>query len=264
MISQAIKTYLARLTRKLILRGRADVGFFSAEGYQQAPDEPQQQISAQRYQHYGLTTEPPDGAEIIVVAVNGGASNRASIAEHTQDEPRMDAGEVTLWSKFGQRILLDKNQEIHVTNGNGGTVDAAGAVVTLGQDAAVARDLTVGRDFRTGHELGSGDGSLSVAPGPSATGCIATGDDTSFELQFDVPNMATLAAGTSIATVYFARAFASAPRAVVSANSGGWPAGVAFAYSASTTDVTITYMGMNPITGPSAGLTLTVFVRGKG
>ena len=79
----------------------------SMEGYASAPDEPQQSIVAKRAQHYGLTTEPPEGAEVITLAINGGASNRVAIAETVVGEPEIENKEVLLWSEFGQRVYLD-------------------------------------------------------------------------------------------------------------------------------------------------------------
>lgn len=258
-ISQELKTYCASFVRKLILRGRAAVGYFSMEGYQSAPDEPTQAITAKRAQHYGLTTEAPAGAEVVVLAIGGGASNRVAIAEYLTDEPEIENGEVLLWSRTGQRVLLDKNGRISLDNGDGGTVVVDGDTTTVSQNLVVARDLT------TDHLLGGGDVSHAVTPStPKITSASASGDDLSFTLSFMVANSQTLSAGDLIATVTLARAYASAPRCVVSPQSDTWPvAGVSFsARATSGSTVGIYYQGANAIPGPSPSLAVSVFVLG--
>ena len=110
----AVKNWCARLTRKLILRGRAATGYYSLEGHRQAPDEPEQAIVARRAGHYGLVSECPDGAEVVVLAVNGGKTNRVAVGEWLTDEPTVDRDgcEVLLWCKHGQRVLLNKDGDV--------------------------------------------------------------------------------------------------------------------------------------------------------
>lgn len=277
--SQEIKTYLARLVRKLILRGRAATSYYSLEGYQSAPDEPVQNIIAQRYQHYGLLSEPPDGAEVIALAINGGASNRIGIAEHVTDEPTLQDQEVLLWSRYGQRLLLDNNSRVNVNNGDGGSIVVEGDTTTISQDMTVvrdltvtrdifgSRDLTVARDSKADHVIGSGDAVLTAtAAYPSIVlNVSATGDDTSFDLNFDVANGNTLLGGMDIATVNFRRAFASAPRCVVSLVNSSWPTGSALGYSCTDGNgVLVRYQGSTSIAGPVTGLKCTVMIRGRG
>jgi len=258
-ISQELKTYCASFVRKLILRGRAAVGYFSMEGYQSAPDEPTQAITAKRAQHYGLTTEAPDGAEVVVLAINGGASNRVAVAEYTTDEPEIENGEVLLWARTGQRLLLDKDRRIRLDNGDGGTLVMDGDTTTASQNLVVARDLT------TGHILGGGDVSHAVTPStPKITSASASGDDLSFTLTFMVANSQTLSAGDLIATVSLARSYPSAPRCIVSPQSDTWPvAGVSFSARATGGGtINVYYQGANPISGPSPTLAVAVFVLG--
>lgn len=129
MISRELRTYLARLVRKLVIRGRASVGYFSAEGYESAPDEPQQSMAVKRGQHYGFTSEPPEGTECAVLAINGGASNRVSVAEWTTDEPVIDVPgmEVLMWCRNGQRILLNKDGDVVIYPKAGRNVLLGGA-----------------------------------------------------------------------------------------------------------------------------------------
>lgn len=264
-VSQEIKTYCARFVRKLILRGRAAVCFYSMEGYASAPDEPQQSIVAKRAQHYGLTTEPPEGAEVITLAINGGASNRVAVAETVVGEPEIENKEVLLWSEFGQRVLLDKNLQIRLDNGNGGTLVMNAESTNITQDAAVARDLQVNRDTKVDHLLGGADAVMLTVPSGGVVVASALGNDLAFDLTFAVPNSVTIAPGTMIATVTFSRAFATgkAPRFVASPKSGAF--GVAASFGATVNGVTacdVYWHGM-PLTGPLADLVCTVAVFGK-
>ena len=267
MITQELKTYLTRLTRKLILRGRAAVGYYSMEGYQSAPDEPTQNIVAKRVQHYGFVSEPPEGAEVVAVAIGGGASNRAAIAETVTGEPEIENKEVLLWSEFGQRVLLDASLQIRADNGNGGLLVMNGETTNITQDVAVARDLQVNRDTKVDHLLGGSDAVLTCVPNVAGGFATATalGNDLAFDVTFTVAPSVTVNPGTKLATVTFARAFGIglAPRFVASAKSGAF--GVAAAFGAQPNGVTScdVYWQGAALNGPLADLVCTVAILGK-
>lgn len=265
MITQELKTYCARFVRKLILRGRAAVGYYSMEGYASAPNEPQQAITAKRAQHYGFTSEPPDGAEVIALAINGGASNRVAVAETVVGEPEIENKEVLLWSEFGQRIHLDKNLQIRLDNGNGGTVVMNGDATNISQDAAVARDLQVNRDTKVDHLLGGEDAVMLCVPSGGVVVASALGNDLAFDLTFAVPNSVTIAPGTMIATVTFARAFATgkAPRFVASPKSGAFGVPASFGATVNGTTAVDVYWHGQALNGPLANLVCTVAIFGK-
>lgn len=130
------KSWAARLVRKLILRGRAAAGYYSLEGYRAAPDEPEQSIAARRAGKYGIVSECPAGAEVVVLAINGGASNRVAVGEWLTDEPEVEQDEVLLWSKFGHRLLLRKDGDVVI-------YPKAGRKVLLGSDDGTACDPVV-------------------------------------------------------------------------------------------------------------------------
>lgn len=267
MVTQEIKTYCARFVRKLILRGRAAVGYYSMEGYANAPNEPQQAPTAKRAQHYGFVSEPPDGAEVIALAINAGASNRVAVAETVVGEPEIENKEVLLWSEFGQRVLLDKNYRVDIDNGNGGTVEVAGFTTTIADDAVVARDLTVNRDTRVDHLLGGSDVVLTCVANVAGGFATATalGNDLAFDVTFTVAPSVTVNPGTKLATVTFARSFdvGLAPRFVASAKSGAF--GVAAAFGAQPNGVAScdVYWQGAALNGPLANLVCTVAVFGK-
>ena len=265
MNAQEIKTYCARFVRKLILRGRAADGYYSMEGYASAPNEPQQAPTAKRAQHYGFTSEPPDGAEVIALAINGGASNRVAVAETVVNEPEIENKEVLLWSEFGQRIHLDKNLQIRLDNGNGGTVVMNGDATNITQDAAVARDLQVNRDTKVDHLLGGEDAIMLCVPSGGVVVASALGNDLAFDLTFAVPNSVTITPGTMIATVTFVRAFATgkAPRFVASPKSGAFGVPVCFGATVNGTTAVDVYWHGQALNGPLANLVCTVAILGK-
>ena len=267
MITQELKTYLTRLTRKLILRGRAAVGYYSMEGYQSAPDEPTQNIVAKRTQHYGFVSEPPDGAEVVAVAIGGGASNRAAIAETVTGEPEIENKEVLLWSEFGQRVLLDAALQIRADNGNGGLLVMNGETTNITQDVAIARDLQVNRDTKVDHLLGGSDTVLTCVANVAGGFATATalGNDLAFDVTFTVAPSVTVNPGTKLATVTFARAFGIglAPRFVASAKSGAFGAAAAFGAEPNGVDKCDVYWHGAALNGPLANLVCTVAILGK-
>lgn len=130
MIAPAIRDWirnrLASMVRLTTIRGRDAKGIYSCDGYRH-PDDPESVVVAKRGQHYGFCSEPPsDGTCVAVaVAVGGGASNRVAIAEYSTNTPEIEEGEVILWTKFGQRVLLNKDGDVVV-------VPATGRKVLLG------------------------------------------------------------------------------------------------------------------------------------
>lgn len=130
MIAPAIRDWirnrLASMVRLTTIRGRDAKGIYSCDGYRH-PDDPESVVVAKRGQHYGICSEPPnDGTCVAVaVAVGGGASNRVAVAEYSTNTPEIEEGEVLLWTKFGQRVLLNKDGDVVV-------VPAAGRKVLIG------------------------------------------------------------------------------------------------------------------------------------
>jgi phage gp45-like len=237
------------------------------EGYQSAPDEPTQNIVAKRVQHYGFTSEPPDGAEVIAVAIGGGASNRAAIAETVVGEPEIQNREVLLWSQFGQRVLLDAALQIRADNGNGGLLVMNGETTNITQDAAIARDLQVNRDTKVDHLLGGSDAVLTCVANVAGGFATATalGNDLAFDVTFTVAPSVTVNPGTKLATVTFARAFGIglAPRFVASAKSGAFGAAAAFGAEPNGVDKCDVYWHGAALNGPLANLVCTVAILGK-
>lgn len=90
------------------------------------------QSDLERVQDYGLTSNPPIGSEAVVLYV-GGSKGHGIVIKTDSGEFRvqsLESGEVCIYSKFGQKILLDKNGEI-VTSNSGGqtTLDSSGVLI---------------------------------------------------------------------------------------------------------------------------------------
>ena len=118
------------MIRLTTIRGRDSKGIYSCDGYRH-PDDPESVVVAKRAQHYGFCSEPPnDGTCVgVAVAVGGGASNRVAVAEYSTNTPEIEEGEVVLWTKAGQRVLMNKDGDVVV-------YPAAGRNVVLGSASA--------------------------------------------------------------------------------------------------------------------------------
>ena len=270
-IRDRLKTHLARLVRKTILATATASGYDQVEGYEPAADEPRYGFGARRMQSYGFTSYVPEGAEVVVLAVGGGSNNRVYVASELPGAaPTLEKGEVSIYSKFGQRLLLDKNSRVSVDNGDDGTLVVVGDKTTISQDLAVSRDLTVSRDGRinrdlvVNHLIGDGDITHGAIPNaPVIASADAVGDDVSFDLTFSVAAMQTLASGAVVATVGLARSYGSEPRCVASPKSGSFPGPASFGAAAAAPGVIeVRYYGQ-PISGAVTGLSCTVFIVGK-
>lgn len=183
VIRDWIRNRLASMVRLTTIRGRDAKGIYSCDGYRH-PDDPESVVVAKRAQHYGLCSEPPnDGTCVAVaVAVGGGASNRVAVAEYSTNTPEIEEGEVVLWTKFGQRLLLNKDGDVIV-------IPAAGRKVLLGSatgtDPVVLKSelnsqLSTLKTWLNGHThpVPAGPGTSSVASTPIGTLSVSGSSNT--------------------------------------------------------------------------------------
>ena len=177
MIAPAIRDWirnrLASVVRLTTIRGRDAKGIYSCDGYRH-PDDPESVVIAKRAAHYGFCSEPPnDGTCVAVaVAVGGGASNRVAVAEYSTNTPEIEEGEVVLWTKAGQRVLLNKDGDIVVYPAAGRNVVLGSAsagdcdpVVTRGELNTLLSSLRTAYNSHT-HPVPAGPGTSSA---PTAT-----------------------------------------------------------------------------------------------
>ena len=113
---------LRSIVRFLTVRGRKAARYFSCDGWPTGTDEPQRSDFAQIGQHYGLVSELPDNGKCVAVGVNGGATNLISVAEIDPDAPTVEQGEVLLYAKWGQRVLLKNNGNVVIMPSSTGKI----------------------------------------------------------------------------------------------------------------------------------------------
>lgn len=95
-----------------------------------------------RYQHYGFTSVPEDGAECVLAAVGG---HRDHLVVLACDDPRyrkknLQPGEVALYHKSGSYVLMKANGDVQVFSATKLEVDAPS--VTMSGTLAVTGNIT--------------------------------------------------------------------------------------------------------------------------
>lgn len=96
----------------------------------------------ERFQQYGFTSVPEDGAEAVLLCVGGRREHAIAIAvDHREHRLKgLEGGEVALYHKDGAKVVLKASGDIEVTPKSGSDV------VLAGGSAQVARvgDATAG------------------------------------------------------------------------------------------------------------------------
>lgn len=89
-------------------------------------------VSAQRFQEYGFTSVPQQGAEAAVASMSGVASHLVILA--TDDgryrPTNLQAGQVALYTDEGDQIVFERGRVIAITAGNALNVTAPQVTVT--------------------------------------------------------------------------------------------------------------------------------------
>ena len=82
-------------------------------------------------QHYGFASVPKSGAHGVALFVGGARDDCVLVASQGAPSgiPSLDAGEVALFSEFGQKVVLDKNGDVVVAPANGKNVIMNGRVI---------------------------------------------------------------------------------------------------------------------------------------
>ena len=82
-------------------------------------------------QHYGFASVPKSGAHGVALFVGGARDNSVLVASQGAPDgiPALDAGEVALFSEFGQKVILNKNGDVVVASANGKDVIMNGRVI---------------------------------------------------------------------------------------------------------------------------------------
>lgn len=221
-------------------------------------------------QHYGFRSRPGPRAEGFVAMARGEASQRVLIATRSRsDEPaELAEWEVDLFSRFKQRLHMDKDGRLVLTVDSGSEVlqdqhgailltSAEGATVELDRDGAILAtskgdaELALSKDDTTvgfTHPAGRGDapsaavvvgGALGAAPvladGPNGT-------DVAFDVSVQADPMMAGAPG-DVVEITFAKPLTREPQVFIQARNADAAAagtvGGTWWYTATTTKITI-------------------------
>lgn len=124
--------------------------------------------AVERFQQYGFTSVPEEGAEAVALGVGGSRSHMVVIAVDDRRYRKRDLkpGEVSVYSKFGDYVLLKEDGTIEVKASSKVYVDApevectgnlivAGNIACAGQVSDAAGSMQEMRDRYNGHVHGS-------------------------------------------------------------------------------------------------------------
>ena len=82
------------------------------------------QDNVERLQSYGITSNPPRGSETLVVNIGGNKDHTVAIVTDSGEYrvQSLASGEVCIYSKFGQKILLSSTGDIVINDGTDSSV----------------------------------------------------------------------------------------------------------------------------------------------
>lgn len=97
-------------------------------------------------QHYGFASRPDSGAKAVALFVGGSRDNGVVVATQGAPSgiPDLDDGEVAVFSRYGQKILLDKDGNVQVIPASGKDVIFEGRVVAKDDIISESNILSVG------------------------------------------------------------------------------------------------------------------------
>lgn len=116
----------------------------------------------ERFQNYGHTSVPPEGAEAIVLGLGGARAGLVAIAvEHKGSRPKdLEAGDSCLYHLEGHRIILRKNGVIEIATKTV-TLTATEKFTIISPDNEIQGPLHVTGPITSDEDVTAGDISLS-------------------------------------------------------------------------------------------------------
>lgn len=116
----------------------------------------------ERFQNYGHTSVPPEGAEAIVLGLGGTRAGLVAIAvEHKGSRPKdLEAGDSCLYHLEGHRIILRKNGVIEIA-AKTVTLTATEKFTIISPDNEIQGPLHVTGPITSDEDVTAGDISLS-------------------------------------------------------------------------------------------------------
>lgn len=172
-LKEMLSNFGAALLRLATLDRTDATGFDQMEGYAGDAADPDDQRSVKRLQHYGLRSRPPRGSQIMLLGPGGATSQKVYVASEAPGTGPADQaeGEVELYAKPGQRVILDKDGQITLTT-KGATIriDTDGNVLISAEGAHETRVNGGGAAVATvGSEVDCGYLSKTMGMGGIAT-----------------------------------------------------------------------------------------------
>lgn len=104
----------------------------------------------ERFQEYGFTSNPEDGAECVVMFVNGRRAEGycVGVEDRRYRIKNLSSGEVAVYSKHGQTIVLKANGDVEITPKSGQKVKLVGDTDVTGTLTASVDVITNGKSLK--------------------------------------------------------------------------------------------------------------------
>lgn len=162
-IRQPFRAKLSRITSK--------GGVMTAQLDGLAPETLQ---SLEVFQHYGITSVPPEGAMAIVIPVGGKTSHGIVVAtEHSAYRMQaLESGEVAIYTDEGASIVLRKGKIIQVTCDDF-QLDCKTCTLKAGESVTIDTPQVTATQNATVKGLLTGSGGMSIS-GDNGKGSVAS------------------------------------------------------------------------------------------
>lgn len=162
-IRQPFRAKLSRITSK--------GGVMTAQLDGVAPETLQ---SLEVFQHYGITSVPPEGAMAIVIPVGGKTSHGIVVAtEHSAYRMQaLESGEVAIYTDEGASIVLRKGKIIQVTCDDF-QLDCKTCTLKAGESVTIDTPQVTATQNATVKGLLTGSGGMSIS-GDNGKGSVAS------------------------------------------------------------------------------------------
>lgn len=175
--------HLSRMLAPLVARVRLVVGRAVLRAVDEARKVRELQLTAlpgetmgsvEHFQHFGLTSRPPLGTEVVIVCAAGARDHALAIAdEHRASRPAgvLAVGEVMLYAQGGARVHVKNDGSVVVTAPAGvqvsANLDAGGDITAGGQVADLLGTLDALRQAYNVHVHPDPQGGSTGPPVPT-------------------------------------------------------------------------------------------------
>lgn len=188
-VNTQIALWCSRLSRLTRIGTSSANTYDYADGLQMRSTDPEVVHKTRRMQHYGFSSRPPRGAEVVEMLLGGSNNNRVTVAEYSGGPLDLEEGEVEFFATHGQRIRLRTDGSVVVTPKAGQPILLGSATagdcdkVVTKTDLNTAIDSVVSRLNSHVHTAVCGTVGTTITTSPSTsplTGVSVTGSPTTF------------------------------------------------------------------------------------